>query len=140
MNEIKLKITSIILTIIGLLDSIYLSWLKLGRDEISCAGGCDEVNSSIYAEIFGIPVAVLGVFAYIIILIILLLKNKNDFWNEYSTIIVFIFSLIGVIYSIYLTYLELFVIHAICPYCVVSAVVLLLLLVSSILRLKLELE
>ena len=60
--------------------------------------------------------------------------------QDNSNIIVFALSFIGVLYSIYLTYLELFVIHAICLFCVISAIVLLLLLIITMLRLKLELE
>ncbi len=140
MNEKALKNTSIILTVIGLLDSVYLSWLKLSKDEIICLGGCDVVNSSKYAEILGFPVAVIGAIAYLVILFFLINKIKSEFFVDNSILIVFVLSLIGVIYSIYLTYLELYVIHAICPFCVISAIVLVLLLITTIFRLKLELE
>ncbi|MBT3669131.1 MAG: vitamin K epoxide reductase family protein [Chloroflexi bacterium] len=140
MNDKTLKNISIGLTIIGLLDSLYLSWLKLAKDEIICLGGCDIVNSSKYAEILGIPVALIGALAYLAILFFLINKIEFVFFKENSTIIVFIFSLIGVIYSLYLTYLELYIIHAICPFCVISAIVLVLLLVTTIFRLKLEFE
>ena len=140
MNDKTLKNISIGLTIIGLLDFLYLSWLKLAKDEIICLGGCDIVNSSKYAEILGIPVALIGALAYLAILFFLINKIEFVFFKENSTIIVFIFSLIGVIYSLYLTYLELYIIHAICPFCVISAIVLVLLLVTTIFRLKLEFE
>ena len=140
MNDKTLKITSIILAVIGLIDSIYLWLLKLGDDGIICSGGCDIVNSSKYSEFFGIPVAAFGAITYLIIIAVLFQKSKKDFWQENSTMIIFILSLIGVIYSAYLTYLELYVIHAICPYCVISAVVLVVLLIVTIIRLKLEFE
>lgn len=140
MNEKTLKIASIILGIIGLADSIYLGMLKIGSDGIICLGGCDIVNSSKYSEIFGIPIAVFGAITYIIIIGLLVFKNKNNYLKENSTMMIFVLSLIGVIYSAYLTYLEIYVIHAICPYCVISAVVLVVLLVITIIRLKIEFE
>lgn len=128
----------VIFTVIGLLDSIYLSWIKLANQETMCAGigDCEVVNSSKYSEIGGIPIAVIGAVAYIFILLFLLIENRNLFWRENSLIYVFGFSLIGTIYSGYLTYLEIAVIHAICPFCVISAIAILIIFIISIFRLR----
>jgi uncharacterized membrane protein len=133
----KLRITSIVLAMIGLVDSLYLTWIKLSGQYAICGpvGDCESVNSSSYAELAGIPIALLGAGAYLIMLMVLVLEPRNDTWAEYGPLAVFGISLVGVLYSAYLTYLELAVIHAICPYCVLSAVVLLLLLVVSTFRL-----
>ena len=69
------------------------------------------------------------------ILILLILENKGQFWKENSPILVFGMTLVGVLYSIYLTYIELAVLHAVCPYCVVSGIAMLVLFLLAILRL-----
>jgi uncharacterized membrane protein len=134
----KLRITSIVLAVLGLVDSIYLVWVKLTGNYAICGpiGNCESVNSSRYSEIFGIPIALLGALAYLMIIILLLLENRRSFWAEFGPMIVFGISLIGVLYSIYLTYLEISVLKAICPYCIISAIILVALLVISSIRLS----
>lgn len=126
-----------IISSIGLVDSLYLTWVKLTNRVAFCGkyGGCETVGSSSYSTILGIPIALFGAGAYLVILILLFLENKGQFWRENSSILVFGVTLVGVLYSAYLTYLELAVIHAICPYCVVSAIAMLVLFLLAILRL-----
>ncbi|HSS99655.1 MAG TPA: vitamin K epoxide reductase family protein [Terriglobales bacterium] len=125
------------LAIIGLVDSIYLAWIKMFlAGACSLSSGCEVVNTSSYSSIAGIPVALLGAGAYAMILVALLFENRSEFLNLNGPLIVFGLCLVGVLYSIYLTYLELYVIHAVCPFCVVSAVVLTLMLIVSSLRLR----
>ncbi|HLE15093.1 MAG TPA: vitamin K epoxide reductase family protein [Anaerolineales bacterium] len=133
----KLRITCEILAIAGLIDSAYLTWIKLTGQYAICGpvGDCESVNSSPYAEIAGIPIALLGAGAYFLIIVLLVLEPRAEIWAEYGPLVVFGVSLVGVLYSAYLTYLEIAVIRAFCPYCVVSAIVLLLLLIISSVRL-----
>jgi uncharacterized membrane protein len=98
-------------------------------------GDCWTVNNSVYSQVFGIPVSFLGAGAYILILVILALEGKTVFFNRNGLMVVFGFCAIGTIFSGYLTYLELFVIKAICPFCVVSALVMLILLILTSVRL-----
>lgn len=125
------------LAIIGLIDSVYLAWVKYADQYALCGpiGDCESVNTSQYSEIYGIPIALLGAGAYLVIVVLLLAEKRNEFMHEYSPLLVFGLSLIGVLYSIYLTYIEIAVLQAICPYCVISAIVLVLLLVFSTIRL-----
>lgn len=134
----KLRITSIILAILGLLDSIYLVWVKFTGNYAICGpiGNCESVNSSQYSEIFGVPIALLGAGAYLVMVVLLLLEPRGSFWAESGPIIVFGMSLIGVLYSIYLTYIEIAILKAICPYCVISAIILVSLLIISAIRLS----
>ena len=93
------------------------------------------MNTSQYAEFYGIPVAILGGIFYLTIMGLLVLEWYRIIpseWVKYST---FGLALIGVLYSLYLTYIEIAVLEAICPFCVVSAVVAILLFVGTILRL-----
>lgn len=124
---------SILLAVLGLLDSIYLVWVKYTGTYALCGplGNCESVNSSQYSEIFGIPISLLGAGAYAIMIVLLLLENRGQIWSEFSSMIVFGMSLIGVLYSIYLTYIEVAVLKAICPYCVISAIILVILLLLS---------
>ncbi len=124
----------IILAVIGLLDSVYLTIAKLTASQQMCLegiGDCWSVNQSAYSEILGIPIAVLGAVAYAALIVLVLLEQRAFFWR-YLT---FAAILIGVIYSAYLTYIEIAVLQAICPFCVISAVILTLLFALTIYRL-----
>ncbi len=135
-----LRNIAIALASIGLVDSIYLTWIKLANQEAVCAGigSCEVVNSSEYATLAGIPIALFGAGAFLTILIFVLFETQNQFLEENSLMLVFGLSLAGVLYSAYLTYIELFVLNAICPFCVLSAVSLLGLLVVAGIRLRQE--
>jgi uncharacterized membrane protein len=132
----KLRIAAIITAGIGLLDSIYLSWVKITHSEVYCgtSGQCETVSNSSYSEIGGVPIAYLGLGAYLAVLLLLYLEGRGKLWQENSPLVVFGISLVGVIYSVYLTYIEIWVLRAICPYCVLSALAMLALFVISILR------
>lgn len=133
----KIKYTSIGLAFIGVVDSLYLTFVKYTGQYTLCGtiGDCASVNSSKYSEIGGVPIALLGTGAYLLILSLLLVENRSSFWREFAPVLVFGLTLVGVLYSIYLTYLEIAVLKAICPYCVLSAAILVVLFVLSSVRL-----
>ncbi|HEX6302552.1 MAG TPA: vitamin K epoxide reductase family protein [Anaerolineales bacterium] len=139
-NDRKLRLFSLVLAAIGLLDSIYLTWVKIANQYALCGpiGDCESVNSSQYSEIYGTPIALFGAGAYLIIILLLWLESRGGGWQEYGPMLVFGISFAGVLYSAYLTYIEIAVLRAICPYCVLSAVALVLLLILTILRLMRE--
>jgi uncharacterized membrane protein len=99
-------------------------------------GGCDVVNTSEYALLAGIPIALFGATAYVAILLVLWLENRNSWLSENGPLLLFGITLFGFLYSLYLTYIELFVIFAICPFCVASAVVMTIMFVLSWIRLR----
>ncbi len=137
----KHNIYALVAAIIGALDSLYLTWIKLSHNESLCApglGDCFTVNTSRYAEIYGIPVAIFGLGTYLAIIAILIYEPRIDFLKENGTLALFGISLIGVLYSAYLSYLEEFVLHAWCPYCILSALAITLVFIVSIVRLKKE--
>ncbi len=124
--------------ILGLLDAAYLTIVKLTHNEAQCipgVGDCFSVNTSRYSEIMGIPIALLGAMAYLTIILLLLLETRGGFWEENAGLAIFGISLFSVLYSAYLTYLEIYVIRAICPFCIVSAIAMVILFVLSIARL-----
>ncbi len=135
-----LRRVSIALSIVGLVDSSYLAWLKFAHQESRCIAGlgdCFSVNTSRYSTLNGIPVAVFGMVGYLVILALLFLESRKGFWETNAGIAEFGATLFGVLFSAYLTYLEIAVIHAICPFCVLSAISMLILFILSIVRLAL---
>ncbi len=128
---------SVALAWLGLADAAYLTWIKLSHHEALCAGvgNCYTVNTSKYAEIHGVPVALLGALAYLAILALLWLERRHPLGAAYGAMAEFALIFAGVLYSAYLTYLEAAVIHAFCPYCLLSAAILLFLLILAIIRL-----
>ena len=89
------------------------------------SGGCETVQSSSYATIFGVPVAVVGLVGYSGLLFSASLRG------EVGVYLGLLVSLVGTLFSAYLTYLELFVIHAICEWCVASAAVMVAALICT---------
>ena len=128
---------SAVLAVLGAADSAYLTWIKVANTRAFCSnvGDCDAVNSSIYSEVAGIPIALFGLGAYLAILAVLLLEDRTPALSEWGPLVVFGLALTGTLYSAYLTYVELFVIFAVCPYCVASAVLISGILVLSVVRL-----
>ncbi|MGZ6346378.1 MAG: vitamin K epoxide reductase family protein [Anaerolineales bacterium] len=122
---------------LGFLDSTYLLIYKLTNIPSMClgAGGCHNVNFSPYSQIGGIPVSVFGMVAYFVIAGILVLEPRLMIAQENGSLAIFGISLAGVAFSAYLTWLEIYVIHAICPFCVASAVIISLIFILAIIRL-----
>lgn len=128
----------IVLAILGALDSAYLAWIKLG-DRVALCGGigdCESVNNSRYAEIGGVPIALLGLIGYLGILLLLLLEVRRPDWQDVLSLMIFGATLAGTLYSGYLTYIELAILSAVCPYCVVSALIMAALLIIALLQLR----
>jgi uncharacterized membrane protein len=128
----------LIVTLIGLVDSTYLLWIKIANDKAYClqgVGDCWTVNTSKYSSVFGIPVSIFGMIGYTLILLVFLFQDRHEFLQKNAETILFGITLAGMLYSAYLTYIELFVIYAICPFCVISAVAMVILFVLSIYRL-----
>ena len=115
---------------LGLLIAVYLTWIDATDSSALCTGfgGCDIVRASRYSRIGGVPVAVIGVIGYLLIGLTLLAEIQKKWPKTILLVMVFGLGLIGTLYSIYLTYLELAVIYAICPYCVGSAIIMILIL------------
>ncbi len=128
---------SIALALLGLVVSIYMTVYKLTDNQSMCIGngGCSKVNSSPYAEVYGIPVAIFGVGGYGVIAGLLFWENRRKFLKENGSMIVFGLALIGFLFTLYLVYVELALIHALCPFCLTSQVTMTVLFILSIIRL-----
>jgi uncharacterized membrane protein len=122
------------LALAGIFISLYLTLYKIGViGELSCSiGSCETVNTSRWATFLGLPVAAWGLIFYVDVFIIALVGTMERF--DTSTVIpgiLLLESSAGVLFSAWLTYLELAVIHAICIWCVTSAVIVTLIFLVS---------
>jgi uncharacterized membrane protein len=131
-SERRLRIAAFVFTLVGIGVAAYLTYVHYAGLEPICAGGshgCERVQSSSYARVGGIPVALLGLVGYVAIAAALLAPG------EQARLAAAALAVTGFGFSAYLTYLELFVIDAICQWCVASAVLLTLLCVVTVWRL-----
>jgi uncharacterized membrane protein len=127
------------LALAGLFVALYLTLYKLGViGELTCAvGSCETVNTSRWATFLGMPVAAWGLVFYIITLGIAFASTQDRFADSRAVLVALVaWTGWGVVFSGWLTYLELAVIHAICQWCVVSALIVLTIFVLSALELR----
>lgn len=127
--------TIAVLSLLGILIALYLTLYKVGViGALTCTvGSCETVNTSRWATFLGLPVAAWGAGAYAA-LFALSLAGTADRYAGSQTVSVLLVAIAAwsVLFSAWLTYLELFVIHAICIWCVTSAVLLVAILVVSV--------
>ena len=124
-----------LLALIGFFVALYLTLYKFGViGELNCTvGSCETVNTSRYATFLGLPVAAWGAGAYAVLLALALLGLQDRFaMSRAISLALVALSGWSVLFSGWLTYLELFVIHAICVWCVTSAVIVALIFVASL--------
>lgn len=124
-----------VLALTGFLVSTYLVLYSFGLiGDIACGtGGCERVQNSPWSRFLGVPVALIGWFGYGALFIAALLGLQPRFAERLPVPVVLVGgAATGVLFSAYLTYLEAFVIHAWCRWCVVSAVLAVLIFLSAI--------
>jgi len=118
------------LAVVGAAIAGYLTWVHYSGAEPLCVagGGCEKVQESRYAEVAGVPVAVIGLVGYLAILASLAIRRDG------ARVATAFLAFVGVAFSAYLTYVEVFTIEAICQWCVASAVVMTLIAVLASIR------
>ena len=124
-----------LLALVGLLVATYLWLYKIGvLGELQCGtGSCEAVQASRYAELFGIPVASYGVAGYAALMALGLAGLQPTFAADRRVgALLATLATVGFAFSLYLTAIELFVLHEICRWCVVSAVIMTAIWVLSI--------
>jgi uncharacterized membrane protein len=113
------------LALAGIFVATYLLLYKLGKiGNLSCSiGSCETVNTSKWATFMGAPVAAWGVAFYIFLFLVAVISTTARYADSPSMAAgLLVTAGSGLVFSAYLTYLELFVIHAICQWCVISAI------------------
>ncbi|MBI5823222.1 MAG: vitamin K epoxide reductase family protein [Chloroflexi bacterium] len=128
---------SLALVIIGLLVSIYMTIYKVTSNDSMClgSGDCSTVNASRYSEVNKFPVAAIGILGYAAILGTLLFEKRNTFFKQNGTLMIFGMALTGFIFTVWLVYVEIALLKAICPFCVTSQVAMTLIFVLAVMRL-----
>jgi uncharacterized membrane protein len=135
----KNTIIALVTSIIGFIDSLYLTIIEFTHTPIYCTpglGDCTSVQESQWSTIWGIPIALFGALTYLVLIVIYLLEKKIGVIGRYSDYLLFGISFFGFLYSLFLTYLEFFVLHAVCQWCLLSALCMTIIFVSTIIRLK----
>ncbi|NJL56654.1 vitamin K epoxide reductase family protein [bacterium] len=132
-----LRLLSLLLVAMGLLVSGYLSYVQITGTEMVCAaggqGGCNVVQNSVYAELFGIKIAYLGLATYIVIGGLIALQERIPLLRQYGMLLTFGVVLFAFIYSVYLVYIQAVVLRAFCQWCLAhEAIMTVLFVVTSI--------
>lgn len=125
-----------LLSVAGLLISAYLWMFKHGYiGTLACGtGGCETVQLSPYSSFLGVDVALIGLLGYVVFLAVSLVGIQPAWLDRAEPARVLLLLAGGsLLFAAYLTGLELFVIHAICRWCVASAVIVMLIFVLSLL-------
>ncbi len=124
-----------ILSVLGLGVAFYLTYVETQNVAAVCGpvGDCNAVQSSPFAKLFGVlPVGLMGALGYIGIIVMWFLARSDGAYSRIGALLMFGMALFGVLFTIYLTYLELFVINAVCIWCLSSAVLMALILILSV--------
>ncbi len=135
----KLPLLAAIVALVGLADSVYLTLKHYTAEPVPCSiiNGCEQVLTSSYAEMFGIPTAAFGIAAYLLafLLAILTAFGKNQMWMPFGVLVS-----IMTIFTGWLIYLQANVIEAFCQFCLLSAAttftLLIIFLISRFVRSK----
>jgi uncharacterized membrane protein len=128
---------SVALAVLGLLVSIYMTIYKVTSNNSMClgSGDCSTVNASKYSEVNGIPVALIGVLGYAAILAVHYFENRNRFFKQNGTLIIFGMALTGFLFTLWLIYVEVAILQALCPFCVTSQTAMTLIFIIAVIRL-----
>ena len=126
------QIISLALALAGIGVAGYLTYVHYNLTALVCTvGNCEKVQTSSYAVIGGVPVALLGLLMYVAIVLLGVARWLRPEQTLTITAAMFAIVLAGTVYAAYLTYLELAVINAICQWCVASALLTVALLINE---------
>ena len=131
----RLDWTIPVIALVGLGVAAYLAYVETQGARAICGpvGDCNTVQSSPYARLLGIPIGLLGMGGYFLMLAAWVWPRwRHDRLAAYAPLLLFGMAFFGVLFSLYLTYLEPFVIGAVCAWCLSSAVLITLLMVLSL--------
>lgn len=138
-SRFNLRNATLVLVVLGLFITGYLSYTKLANTSVVCvessAFNCDAVTSSIYSKFLGIDVAYLGFGLDVLILSVLLLERRVNFFRNYGVMILFGLTLWGFLYHDYLTLMAVTRIQALCIWCLAAHTTMTLMLILTSIRL-----
>jgi uncharacterized membrane protein len=130
---------SLLLVLIGIIISGYLSYSKLTSTDLICLDSevinCDLVQNSIYARLAGIDISYLGLLAYLMLGGLLLLEHRVPLLRDYGSTLIFGATLFAFLYAVWLVYVQAVLLTAFCSWCLAHEVTITLLFVVSAIRL-----
>ena len=136
---LNLRTVSLLLVLVGIVITIYLSYTALSNTTPVCTEAegfdCGAVQNSVYSKLMGIPIAYLGLAAYLMLGGLLLLENRVPFLTAYGPTLVFGITLFGFIYSMWLVYVQAAILRSYCTWCLAHEAVMTLLFILSAARL-----
>jgi uncharacterized membrane protein len=130
------RMSTALLSLAGLFVSAYLYLFKIGKiGALACGtGGCETVQLSPWSRFAGVEVSLIGVIGYAVLTALSLAALQPALSSRrWPTLLLILLAMAGVAFTVYLTYLELFVIHAVCRWCVGSGVIIVAILIAALL-------
>jgi uncharacterized membrane protein len=129
LNERRLRIAIGVLALAGIAIAAYIEYERASGGQLACGtGGCEQVQNSKYAELFGVPVAVLGLAAYAVVFTTALLRLPAAALTGAAV------ALAGLAFALYLLAVQAFVLDAYCTWCLASDAVLAALAIVTTIR------
>lgn len=134
----KIAIAILIIGFLGFLDTLYLTYEHFAGTAVNCAllTGCDKVLTSQYSVIVGVPMALLGTIYYLVILALAAALFQNRSKKIFNLLMLVISC--GFLFSLWLVFLQIFVLKAFCTYCLLSAADTTILFVLSLFFVKIK--
>jgi uncharacterized membrane protein len=99
------------------------------------SGDCSTVNAIHYSEVYGIPVAAVGIAGYLAILLVHWFERREKFFEKNGPMLIFGLALTGFLFTVYLIYVEFAILRAFCPFCLTSQAAMTVIFIISIIRL-----
>ncbi len=120
-KRITLRGVQYLLVLVGLIIAGYLSYLKLAAAPAACVDAgpfdCNVVLNSQYSELAGLPIAYLGLGVYALIGLVMLFERRLSFLEQYGSLLIFGIGLFAWLFSMWLVYVQFFLLEALCPWC-----------------------
>ena len=132
----KYRMAAALLSLLGVFVALYLYLFKIGKiGSLVCGtGGCETVQLSRYSRFLGVEVSLIGLIGYVGLLAFALWALRPGLAGvRWPATVLSVLSGLGVAFAVYLTGLELFVIHAICRWCVGSAAIITAIFIAALL-------
>lgn len=135
-----LRTLTLVLIVVGLLVSGYLSYVKLTNEPMACIQGsvfnCETVQAHPIGRIAGVPIAVLGFLVYLTLGALTLFSDRHPFLRQNGMLLFFGLLLFAWMYSMYLVYAQFVIIKALCMWCLTHELNITILFIVGILRLR----
>jgi uncharacterized membrane protein len=135
MNRYWLPLVAL-LALIGFADATYLAIMHFQNADVGCSviTGCDAVLSSEYAYLFGVPLAYLGVLYYLSVLVVAAGYYQLEIRMLLNGLVIILTG--AFLFSLWLIYLQAFVINAFCQFCLISATLTTFMFVLTLLAIR----